>query len=198
MRHCWFILGLLLLAAPLPVLAADMQAPAQPQSVEEPDASDDDPDAQMSPGTFAPVTPQTEAAPLANEKPPGTADTQGDASYDGVILRGLNKVTAHAQTIEATIGSVVRFGTMEIVAHRCWKSAPDERPENAALLEISEVKQGEAPTQIFLGWMFSSSPGLSALEHPFYDITVVKCEKAEAEKSPAQAPAAKKANAKVR
>ena len=112
---------------------------------------------------------QAEQAPL-----PGVA---GEADFNTVILRGLNKVTARAQTIEATIGSVVRFGTIEIVAHRCWKSAPEERPENAALLEISEVKQGEPPARIFMGWMFSSSPALSALEHPFYDVTVVRCAK---------------------
>ena len=30
--------------------------------------------------------------------------------------------------------------------------------------------------QIFSGWMFASSPGLSALEHPVYDVWVIDCE----------------------
>jgi len=64
---------------------------------------------------------------------------------------------------------------LEVVARRCWKSLPEDRPENAALLEISELKPDEAPQKIFLGWMFSSSPGLSGLEHPVYDIAVIAC-----------------------
>ncbi len=70
----------------------------------------------------------------------------------------------------------MRFGTLEIVAHRCWKSEPEDRPENAALIEISELKPGETPQRIFLGWMLSSSPGLSGLEHAVYDITVLSCD----------------------
>jgi len=29
--------------------------------------------------------------------------------------------------------------------------------------------------QVFSGWMFASSPGLSALEHPVYDVWVIEC-----------------------
>lgn len=93
-----------------------------------------------------------------------------------VILRGLNKVIGRASTLEATLGTILRFENLEIIARKCVKSAPDERPENAALLEIREIKIGEEPKQIFLGWMLSSSPALSSLEHPVYDITVLSCE----------------------
>ena len=104
-------------------------------------------------------------------------------SYNSITLQGLNKVTGHSVKLEAMVGTVMSFGNLEIVARRCWKSSPDERPENAALLQISELKPGEASRQIFLGWMFSSSPGLSGLEHPVYDITVLSCDaKNEAEK----------------
>ena len=30
-------------------------------------------------------------------------------------------------------------------------------------------------SQLFSGWMFASSPGLSALEHPVYDVWVIRC-----------------------
>ena len=93
-----------------------------------------------------------------------------------VVLQGLNKVTGHISQIEGMVGTVMRFGTLEIVAKRCWKAPPDERPENAALLEIREVRTGEGTKRIFLGWMFSSSPGLSGLEHAVYDINVISCE----------------------
>jgi hypothetical protein len=92
-----------------------------------------------------------------------------------VILQGLNKVTGHTSKLEAPTGTIARFGTLEIVARYCWKSQPEDRPENAVLLDISELKPDEPPQKIFLGWMFSSSPGLSGLEHPVYDITVLAC-----------------------
>lgn len=98
-------------------------------------------------------------------------------AYDTVFLQGLNKVTARAESLEAPVGTVIRFGNLEIIPRTCWKSPPEEQPENAALLEIWELKPKQKPQQIFYGWMFSSSPGLSALEHPVYDVTVLECKK---------------------
>lgn len=91
------------------------------------------------------------------------------------VLQGLDKVTARVSTIEVRIGETVRFGTLEITARACDKTPPEEPPEAAAFLEIAEVRPGEAPIGRFSGWMFASSPALSALEHPVYDIWVVDC-----------------------
>lgn len=128
----------------------------------------------------------------ADASPPSPdADTAAGKDYNAVVLQGLNKVTGHISTLEGAIDATLHFGNLEIVAHRCWKAPPDERPENAALLDISELKPGEQPRRIFLGWMFSSSPGLSGLEHPVYDITVLACETQPIEK-PAAKPGKKK------
>lgn len=108
------------------------------------------------------------------KKPEAKKDDTPD--YSAVVLMGLNKVTGRTSKLEGPVGTLMTFGNLQIVARRCWKSAPEDRPENAALLDISETRQGEAPRQAFLGWMFSSSPGLSGLEHPVYDITVIACE----------------------
>ena len=96
--------------------------------------------------------------------------------YNVVNLQGLNKVTGRVSRLSGPIGTVMRFGNLEVIARRCWKAPPEERPEDAALLEISELKQEEGAQRIFLGWMFSSSPGLSGLEHAVYDVTVLSCE----------------------
>lgn len=93
----------------------------------------------------------------------------------GVLLQGLDKVTARVTTIEAPLNQPVRFGTLEIVARRCFKRPPEESPESAAFLEIREMRQGEQPQLLFRGWMFASSPALSALEHPVYDVWVKDC-----------------------
>ena len=72
----------------------------------------------------------------------------------------------------------MRFGTLSIRVRDCEKSPPEETPENAAFLEIDEVRPGEARTRLFSGWMFASSPAVSALEHPVYDVWVIDCKNA--------------------
>lgn len=92
------------------------------------------------------------------------------------VLQALDKITARVTTIKAPLGQGVRFGTLEIQARACDKRPPEEPPESAAYLEIRELRPGEQPVRIFAGWMFASSPALSALEHPVYDVWVTDCQ----------------------
>lgn len=96
-------------------------------------------------------------------------------NYTGLKFRGLNKVTTRSEEIEAVMGAVTRFGNLEIIPRGCWVAPPNKRPEQAGLLEVWYWKQGEKPSLVFFGWMFSSSPALSSLEHPVYDITMLEC-----------------------
>ena len=75
----------------------------------------------------------------------------------------------------ARVGETVRFGTLEIIARACDKRPPEEPPESAAFLDVWELRRGEPPTSVFRGWMYASSPALSALEHPVYDVWVLDC-----------------------
>ena len=54
----------------------------------------------------------------------------------------------------------------------CRKTPPEEAPESASFLEIDDDVGNE---RVFSGWMFASSPGVSALEHPVYDVWVLDC-----------------------
>jgi hypothetical protein len=105
--------------------------------------------------------------------PPLQEAEQG--AYSIAVLQGLNKVTARISRLETPVGTAIYFGNLEIIVKRCWKSPPSERPENAALLEIIDRKPGETPEVVFNGWLFSSSPSLSGLEHPVYDVVVLEC-----------------------
>ena len=96
-------------------------------------------------------------------------------AQDVAVLQGLDKVTARISTIEAPIDDRVRFGTLSIVVRHCRKTPPEEPPETTAFLEIDDLKPGDDPVRLFSGWMFASSPALSALEHPVYDVWVVGC-----------------------
>ena len=91
------------------------------------------------------------------------------------LLQGLDKITARVSKFEAPVGTPVQFGTLLIRVRDCEKNPPEETPESAAFLEIDEVRPGEVNLRVFSGWMFASSPALSALEHPVYDVNLLDC-----------------------
>ena len=95
--------------------------------------------------------------------------------YGSAVLQALDKVTARVSTFEAPVGDSVRFGTLDIITRACDKRPPEETPESAAFLDISEIKPGEPTEGVYRGWMFASSPALAAMEHPVYDVWVVDC-----------------------
>jgi hypothetical protein len=91
------------------------------------------------------------------------------------LLEGLDKITARVSKFEAPVGAPVQFGTLAIRVRDCEKSPPEDTPESAAFVEIDETRPGEVRNRVFSGWMFASSPALSALEHPVYDVTLLDC-----------------------
>ena len=91
------------------------------------------------------------------------------------VLRTLDKVTARVATTTVAVGESITLGTLAITVRACDKHPPEETPESAAFLEIVENQPNEPPTPRFTGWMFASSPALSALEHPIYDVWVIDC-----------------------
>lgn len=104
-------------------------------------------------------------------------------------LQGLDKTTARVSQFDAAVGATVRFGNLSVVVRDCRRSPPEERPENAAFVEIYETRPGEAKERLFSGWMFSSSPALSALDHAVYDVNLLACRPASGSLPP-PAPAA--------
>ena len=96
-------------------------------------------------------------------------------SAAGAMLQALDKVTARISTFPVPTSEEVRFGTLSIRVRACHKTPPTEPPESTAFLEISDIRPGAEPVQLFSGWMFASSPALSALEHAVYDVWVVDC-----------------------
>ena len=102
---------------------------------------------------------------------------------DTVVLRALDKITGRVSTLEVAVGHTARFGTLQIIPWHCDEAPPEERLESAAFLEIVEQRQDEDPEPRFTGWMLASSPSLSALEHPVYDLWVIDCKNASTSES---------------
>lgn len=99
---------------------------------------------------------------------------------DRVVLRALDKVTATTEDFTVKVGEDLHYGSLDIKVKHCEKKPPEEPPEIYAFLQIFDARtdgKGEnvEEKKLFSGWMFASSPALSALEHPVYDVWVLDC-----------------------
>lgn len=108
-------------------------------------------------------------------------DGQGTRSAE---LQGLDKVTARTQRFYAPVGKSTRFGTLEITVGDCLVNVPEAPPESVAYLTIIDHKPGQAEEKLFAGWMFASTPSLSALDHGVYDLRVLSCTMAQGSSPP--------------
>ena len=95
------------------------------------------------------------------------------------ILRGVDKITGRIKTMQADVGNQIIFGNLVIDVIRCYTRPPEETPENSAYLNIVENLNDGKKQEVFSGWMFSSNPALSAMEHPVYDVWVIGCKNDE-------------------
>jgi len=104
---------------------------------------------------------------------PASAATNVDCRI--AVLRGLDKITGKITTIVTPVGETVRFGSLAIIVRTCRTRPPEETPESAAFLDVTDLKPNQPPADVFRGWMFASSPAVSAMDHPVYDIWVMGC-----------------------
>ncbi|MFA7431844.1 MAG: DUF2155 domain-containing protein [Rhodospirillaceae bacterium] len=102
----------------------------------------------------------------------------GNLQRGTAVLRWLDKMTARVRTIEVPVNETTTIQTLEFIVRACLERPPEEPPESAAFLDVWERKPGEPVSEVFRGWMFASSPAVSAMEHPVYDLWVLACKDA--------------------
>ena len=123
----------------------------------------------------------------------GAAHAATFVQKDKATLRALDKITGRSTDIEVFVGQPVVFGSLRVELEVCYQTPPEEAPESAAFLKIFSTQPvavetmdasvdanavetvSEENPELFSGWMYASSPGLSALEHPVYDVWVIRC-----------------------
>jgi hypothetical protein len=132
----------------------------------------------------APAEPVDPAADPAQEDPAEPTELtspifeaeSGPLTPRTIVIRALNKVTAQAEVMTLKSNQMVKFGQLQITAITCQISAERSQTDYAALLDIVEkLPTGDGTKPIFRGWMYASSPSITALEHPVYDVTMVEC-----------------------
>lgn len=98
-------------------------------------------------------------------------------NFEGAQFNALDKITARIKKLEIYLNEEQVLGSLTIILKSCQNRPPDFLPESAAYVEIYDnLNQNFNDNNlIFSGWMFSSSPAISALEHPVYDISLISC-----------------------
>lgn len=120
------------------------------------------------------------SAVLLTQATPQVLEEEAVQSYPAdvgrtVVLRGVDKTTGRVSTFDAPAGEAISFGTLEILAQTCQSTPPEEPPETTAFLQIDNITVDGERNRVFSGWMFASSPAVSALEHAVYDVWVIDC-----------------------
>jgi hypothetical protein len=113
--------------------------------------------------------------PVDDFKPLQRSAAAPEGQRRAIKLQALDKVTTRTREILVAVGDTVRFGTLRIDAAECLVNTPEAAPDSVAFLTITDNKPAQAAEKLFSGWMFASSPALSALDSSVYDVWVLAC-----------------------
>ena len=91
----------------------------------------------------------------------------------GARLRLLDKLTGEITDITLANGASQTVARLTVQVDACRYPADNPTAEAYAHLTIHDIAATEPA---FKGWMVASSPGLSALDHPRYDVWVLRCD----------------------
>jgi hypothetical protein len=103
----------------------------------------------------------------------GTASAQGAVETGtGGILRVLDKVNGDVVDMALGNGESAGLGRLTVRLGEC--RYPEGDPAADAFAFVT-VKEEDREAAVFQAWMIASSPALSAMEHPRYDVWVLRC-----------------------
>jgi hypothetical protein len=91
------------------------------------------------------------------------------------VFSGLDKITGRIITFDVALDETVQFGALQVTPRACYTRPPTETTNTDSFVEVDEVTLRGEVRRIFAGWMFASSPGLHAVEHPIYDVWLTDC-----------------------
>jgi hypothetical protein len=126
------------------------------------------------------------AVPVAaQESDPSAPQGPEFTDSNGAELRFLDKLTSETGDVSLETGQSAKFGRLVVRLDSC--RYPTGNPASDAEAHLTVVEE-TTQSEVFSGWMLASSPALSALDHPRYDVWVLSCvlPEAPAETAPAE------------
>ncbi len=106
-----------------------------------------------------------------------TATVAEVVSAKGGLLRMQDKMAGVVADYDIARGQSLALGRLTVTLDDC--RYPSDLPTGEAYAHLT-ITDAEAETPLFKGWMIASSPALSALDHPRYDVWVLRCDVPEA------------------
>ncbi|MFS8037887.1 DUF2155 domain-containing protein [Xanthobacter sp. AM11] len=91
------------------------------------------------------------------------------------VYAGLDKITGRITSFDVAMGETAQFGALQVTPRACYTRPVTETQNTTSFTEVNEVTLKGQAKRIFTGWMFASSPGLHAVEHPIYDVWLIGC-----------------------
>lgn len=112
-----------------------------------------------------------------------------------IILQGVNRETGQGLRFKVNLGQNINYENLTIHLNACYRAASEEQDESWAHVEIVDRGQVQGPQLAFLphrnrnrlkqansakvvknGWIISSSPSVTPIDHPIYDLYLVSCD----------------------
>lgn len=90
---------------------------------------------------------------------------------NGGHLRVQDKMTGTVSDYDLAAGASQSVGRLTVTLDEC--RFPSDLPTGEA---FAHVTINDGAVALFKGWMIASSPALSALDHPRYDVWVMRCD----------------------
>ena len=101
-----------------------------------------------------------------------TGGADAYVNRQNAVMRVMNKDAGKVTEINIPVGSEVQFEKLYINIRTCQQSDPFQAEDFFAFVEITELNKG----QIFGNWMQRNEPAKNPLQHPDYDVWLVRCE----------------------
>lgn len=101
------------------------------------------------------------------------AQAQEMQSAPGGTLRFLDKITGEVLDLTLGRGQSITQGRLTVQLDDCRFPRDNPAADGQAHLTVMDSLSS---TPVFSGWMMASSPALSAMDHPRYDVWVLSCD----------------------
>ena len=89
-------------------------------------------------------------------------------------FRLLDKISNKLIDKTISVDDLDEIETLSIRVYACFSEPPTEISEDYVLVDIDDNFQ-DLKKNVYRGWMISSSPEVTALEHPIYDLWLLGC-----------------------
>ncbi|UMA66616.1 DUF2155 domain-containing protein [Roseivivax marinus] len=94
------------------------------------------------------------------------------AEGSGAEMRVLDKLTGQVQDVTLAAGDSRRFGRIEVDVRNCRYPSGDPAGDAFAFLTVRETGIADP---VYRGWMIATAPALNPMDHPRYDVWVLRC-----------------------